>query len=87
MNMNLLLLILMGISFILHVCIAALMGEIAERKGYGEKGSDVHAIAKCFFLGIGGWIYVFALPNLKEQALYEKIAVTLEILKIKKDGK
>lgn len=84
MNTRLIFLIVLGIAVIYHVSAAALMADVAERKGYGQKGVDVHAVAKCLIFGIVGCIYVAALPSRIEQLQNEKIALTIENLNLKK---
>ena len=48
----------------LFICIfvAKKFEEIAFQKGYDE---SIHSFAMCFWLGIVGYLYVIALPNLK----------------------
>ena len=46
------------------------MQEIVEKKGY----KNLRVVALCFWLGIIGYLYVIALPNLEEQRLLKKIA-------------
>lgn len=46
------------------------MQEIVEKKGY----KNLRVVALCFWLGIIGYLYVIALPNLEEQRMLKKIA-------------
>lgn len=62
-------LFLFGLSFItaglfLQYYIAKKFEEIAFKKGYTR---DIHSFALCFWLGIIGYLYVIALPDLNLQ--------------------
>lgn len=46
------------------------MQGIVEKKGY----TDLRVVAICFWLGIIGYLYVIALPDLEERRLLKKIA-------------
>ena len=52
---------------VVNLIVALIMSAVVEKKGYTV--AEVHAFAKCFFLGLAGWIYVAALPdrNLQKQ--------------------
>lgn len=50
------------ISLYINFILARKFEDIATQKGYD---SSVHSFAMCFWLGIIGYIYVAALPNLK----------------------
>ena len=65
--------------FFLVLCVNAflayLMKNAAVMKGYGE---EIHAGAICFFLGIGGCIYILTLPDKIVQSQNQQI---IELLK------
>lgn len=65
------LLLLIGIDYL----ISSKMESIAALKGHG---TEVHAFAMCFWLGIIGYIYVAALPDKIQQAQNQKIIELLE---------
>ncbi len=46
------------------------MQRIVEKKGY----KDLRVVALCFWLGLIGYLYVIALPDLEERRLLKKIA-------------
>lgn len=54
-------LILVLVLLIIDVIIANYMKEVAYAKGYDD---NAHAFALCFWLGVAGWCYVIALPDL-----------------------
>ena len=60
---------------IVNIIISAYMGNVAKRKGYGE---EAHAFAMCFWLGIAGYLYVVALPDLKQREQLDKIIKLLD---------
>ena len=60
--MFLLLLIPLVIVLIINYIVACKFEEIAFQKGYDK---SIHSLAMCFWLGIVGYLYVIALPNLK----------------------
>lgn len=66
--------ILAGYIFILYK-VARFFERIAFMKGYDE---DIHAFAMCFWLGIIGYIYVAALPDIVMQERLKKNNVLLE---------
>ena len=53
----LILLIAIGVNLL----IARIFCSVVEEKGYSAK--QTHTFAKCFWLGLAGWIYVAALPD------------------------
>ena len=60
--MEIIIYVVAAILFILVWCMVALKFEaIAFQKGYGK---EIHAFAMCFWLGLIGFLYVIALPNL-----------------------
>ena len=54
-------LILVVIFLVIQYIVAKKFEKIAFQKGYDE---SVHSCAMCFWLGIVGYLYVVALPNL-----------------------
>lgn len=58
------------IGLIINVAVATLMSNVAVLKGYG---TEVHAFAACFWLGILGCIYVAALPDKIIQSQNQRI--------------
>ena len=59
-----------SIVLICNIIVAGLMGEAAKKKGYGE---EAHIFAICFWLGIVGYLYVIALPDLTQRKQLDKI--------------
>ena len=59
----------------LYYKIARFFERIAFLKGYDE---DIHAFAMCFWLGIIGYIYVAALPDLIMQERLKRNNMLLE---------
>ena len=59
----------------LYYKIARFFEGIAFMKGYTE---EIHAFAMCFWLGIIGYIYVTALPDLIMQERLKKNNMLLE---------
>ena len=53
--------IMVVIFLVIQYIIAKKFEEIAFQKGYDE---SVHSCAMCFWLGLVGYLYVIALPNL-----------------------
>ena len=60
--MILLLFIPIAVALFINDVVAKKFEEIAFQKGYDN---SVHSFAMCFWLGIVGYLYVIALPNLK----------------------
>lgn len=58
----LLLFISVAIGLLIKFIVAKKFEEIAFQKGYDN---SIHSFAMCFWLGIVGYLYVLALPNLK----------------------
>lgn len=58
----LLLLIPIGVVVVINFLVAQKFEEIAFQKGYD---TSIHSLALCFWLGIAGWLYVIALPDLR----------------------
>lgn len=52
--------IVLFVVFINYIT-AGWFSEIAEIKGYDSK--QKHIFARCFWLGVIGWLYTIALPN------------------------
>ena len=57
----LLYLVIIAVAIYINYLIAKKFESIAFTKGYT---TEVHAFAMCFWLGMIGYIYVLALPNL-----------------------
>lgn len=57
----LLYLVIIGVAIYINYLVAKKFESIAFTKGYT---TEVHAFAMCFWLGMIGYIYVLALPNL-----------------------
>ncbi len=68
--------LLILIVFLVIMCIGAnFMKKVAEAKGYGD---EYNIFAICFFLGIVGYIYVLALPDLILREQMKTIADSLK---------
>lgn len=63
------------IYFIIDIIVANYMKNVAYVKGYDD---NAHAFALCFWLGVAGWLYVVALPDLVARKNQEEI---IELLK------
>jgi len=59
---------------IINAIVASFMRQAALEKGYDD---GAHAWAMSFWLGIAGWIYVVALPDLIARRNQEKIIAYL----------
>lgn len=57
---------------IVHLAICFFFSDVAQMKGHSGGAFWI-----CFFLGIGGWLYVIALPDLKQRENQEKIIALL----------
>ncbi len=62
--------IILVVFLIINYNMAQNMQEIVEKKGY----TDLRVVTICFWLGIIGYLYVIALPDLEERRLLKKIA-------------
>lgn len=69
--------IVLAVYFVLCAIFASKMQSVAALKGYG---TDTHAWAMCFWLGILGGIYVIALPDLIQKKQNQQL---IELLKEK----
>lgn len=58
------------VYLVINGIIANFMKNVAYAKGYDD---NAHAFAMCFWLGIAGWLYVVALPDLVERKNQEEI--------------
>ncbi len=54
-------LVIVGAALFVQYIVAKKFEEIAKQKGYGE---EKHTCAMCFWLGVVGYLYVIALPDL-----------------------
>lgn len=63
--MILLLIVFFEAIIYVNYIVAKKFEEIAIQKGYD---SEIHSFAMCFWLGIVGYLYVIALPDLKTQS-------------------
>lgn len=72
-------LLVIVIYLIIGFVIGRMMENVAADKGYG---TEAHAFAMCFWLGIIGCIYVAALPDKIQQKQNQKI---IELLSVKDD--
>ena len=65
--------VLLIILLIVIICIDVYVSEkfekIAYDKGYGK---EAHAFAMCFWLGIIGYLYVIALPDLRQRGVNQE---------------
>lgn len=68
-------LLLIVAYFIINFIIARMMENAAAMKGHG---TEVHAFAACFWLGIIGCIYVAALPDKIMQGQKQQIIELLQ---------
>lgn len=59
---------------IINYIMALRMQDVVEKKGY----TDVRVVALCFWLGLFGYLYVIALPDLEEHKLLKQIVVELD---------
>ena len=66
--------IIFGALFLQYI-VAKKFEEIAIMKGYGN---EIHSFAMCFWLGIIGYLYVIALPDLKHRARMSSIISHLQ---------
>lgn len=76
--MGALIFLIVIILLVINCAVAASMETIAEKKGYEH--SNVYIM--CFFLGIAGWLYVVALPDLIQRKNQENL---MELLKDNKN--
>ena len=53
--------IMAGVYFVINGIVASFMRNVAYAKGYDD---NAHAFAMSFWLGVAGWLYVVALPDL-----------------------
>lgn len=70
-------LLLIVAYFVINFIIARMMENAAAMKGHG---TEVHAFAACFWLGIIGCIYVAALPDKITQGQNQQL---IELMKEK----
>ena len=68
------LLITVGLVY-LYYLIAKKFEKIAFQKGYDR---SIHSFAMCFWLGMIGYLYVIALPDLTQQKRMDKMIALLE---------
>ena len=68
------LLITVGLVY-LYYLIAKKFEKVAFQKGYN---SSIHSFAMCFWLGMIGYLYVIALPDLTQQKRMDKMIALLE---------
>lgn len=73
--MFLYILLMIAVYFVVGYIIGRRMENTATEKGYG---TEAHAFAMCFWLGIIGCIYVAALPDKIQQNQNQQI---IELLK------
>ena len=57
--------IVIAVGLLINYVVATKFEKIAFQKGYD---SSIHSLAMCFWLGIVGYLYVIALPNLNNHA-------------------
>ena len=62
------------IFIVVNYFISKKMESIAEDKGY----TNSHAFVLCFFLGIAGYLYVIALPDLVAREQMKKLLLLTE---------
>ena len=65
--------VMLIVGIILHIIAGAFMCDAAQKKGHSWGIFWV-----CLFLGLAGWLYVCALPDLKQQQNQERIIALLE---------
>jgi len=68
---SIILIIVVTIVIGLDCFLSSKMTDIAELKGYDAK--QEHIFIFCFFLGIFGYLYVLALPDVKLQNLLKSV--------------
>lgn len=73
--------LIIAIFLIVGFVIGRMMENAAALKGYG---TEVHAFAMCFWLGIIGCIYVATLPDKIQQEQNQRI---IDLLSRKSEGK
>lgn len=61
------------VIIVINVLIAFYMDEVAKLKGYENA-----VFWRCFWLGLPGWLYVVALPDLNLRKSQEQIVKLLE---------
>lgn len=64
------------IAILFHFLAAYVISAIVVEKGYTLQ--ETHAFAKCFWLGIIGYIYVLGLPNRKLLKQNQLLIMTLQ---------
>ncbi len=74
--MDALLVVLLIIYLVINSIIATYMRDVAIKKGYEKKANASWIL--CLFGGIGGWMYVMALPDLVERRIQEEILSCLK---------
>ena len=57
------------VFIIINYFMALRMQDVVEKKGY----TDLRVVAMCFWLGIIGYLYVIALPDMKVRRLLKAI--------------
>ena len=72
--------IMAGAAIAINWIVAGKMADAAYRKGYD---SSIHAFAMCFWLGVIGYLYVIALPDLVARKNQETM---IALLNKKEDG-
>lgn len=71
-----LLFVLFSLLLYVKVVVALKFKLISIQKGYDNK--NLHVFTMCFFLGIVGYLYVIALPDLKKEERLLRSIKTLE---------
>jgi uncharacterized membrane protein len=64
------------IGILIHFLAAYLISATVVEKGYTLQ--ETHALAKCFWLGVIGYIYVLGLPNRKLLKQNQLLIMTLQ---------
>ena len=67
--------LMLVVYLVISNIIASYMKQVAYLKGYDD---NAHVFAICFWLGLPGWLYVVALPDLvarkNQEAIVELLA-------------
>ena len=68
-------------AILIELFAAYMISSIVVEKGYTMQ--ETHAFAKCFWLGIIGYIYVLGLPNRKKLKQEQQLLCTLQHIEAK----
>lgn len=72
--------VILIVLLVINLIGAGKMSDVAYAKGYDD---SIHAFAMCFWLGIIGYLYVIALPDIEARRKQDAI---IELLKNNTSG-